>query len=309
MTLPEAAETVPCSPELLSEVRALAMYEHRRFEREVWHPHPGAAVPGVSPTPSYHNDRHVEAVCDCVEAVVDATEAGSDPFGLAREALRWSEETGAGALRPGSLRTALGVAFACHDLGNIAAADTISLDGGRPGLGLTLAPIYDSSALYRTPAVELRSAAIANALLAAKGGNCGKSRSLARLVEHLVLQTVFHFEKVSDDAPFWGLMQVVDMIGSYFFLSVSRLEAIAGLFAEMRVQKPGSIPVLAFLTSLEERFERLVPDPGRRREILAVFERNAHGRTAGSVFGVPERFRALAAPVPYGDAIRALLAS
>ena len=88
--------------------------------------------------------------------------------------------------------------------------------------------------------------------------------ALARLVEHLVLQTVFHFEKVSDDAPFWFPMQVVDMIGSYFFLSASRLEAIAGLFAEMRVQRPGSIPVLPFLTSLEERFEKLVADPGAR---------------------------------------------
>jgi hypothetical protein len=103
-------------------------------------------------------------------------------------------------------------------------------------------------------------------------------------------------------------MQVIDMIGSYFFLSTSRHEAIAGLFAEMRVQHPGSIPVLPFLTSLEERFEKLVADPGARRDVLATFERNSFGRTAGSVFAVPDRFLGMSRPVPYEDAIAALLA-
>jgi len=299
----------PCAPELVREVRELAVQEHERFEREVWARLPEAAVPGVSAPPSYHNGRHVAAVCDCIEAVFAACDAGSDPFSLASEARRWSDGTGAEGLDPGALRTAMSVAFACHDLGNISASDALGLSARRDGLGLTLARLYDSSALYGGPEVEERSAGIARALLAARGGDCGRSGALARLVEHLVLQTVFHFEKVTDDAPFWTAMQVVDMIGSYFFLSVSRLEAVAGLFAEMRVQKPGLIPVLPFLTSLEERFDRLVPDASRRREVLAIFEANTRGRTADSVFGVPERFRGMTRPVPFDEAIRALLAA
>jgi hypothetical protein len=306
MTRPGSEPFVPCAPELVREIRGLAVAEHERFERDVWTHLPEAAVPGIPRVPSYHNDRHVAAVCDGIEAVFDAFEAGSDPFGLAGEARRWAEASGDPEPDPMALRTAFGIAFACHDLGNISASPRVTLDGN--GLGLELARFYDSSALYGTPAVEIRSAGIAHALLVAKGGDCGRAPALARLVEHLVLQTVFHFEKVSDSAPFWLPMQVVDMIGSYFFLSTSRLEAIAGLFAEMRVQKPGVVPVLPFLSSLEERFDGLIADPGARREVLEVFEWNAFGRTRETVFEVPERFREMVRPVPYGEAIAALLA-
>lgn len=306
MTPPGSEPSVPTAPELVREVRALAVAEHERFEREVWSRLPEAAVPGVAPNPSYHNERHVAAVCDGIEAVFAALEEGSDPFGIAGGARRWAETTGASEPRPETLRTAFGVAFACHDLGNISASPRLSVNGA--GLGLQLGRIYDSSALYATPAVEIRSAEIARGLLLSRTSGGYGAVELARLVEHLVLQTVFHFEKVVDEAPFWTPMQVVDMIGSYFFLSASRVEAIAGLFAEMRVQRPGSIPVLPFLSSLEERFEKLLPDPGARREVLGTFERNAFGRTRETVFAVPERFRAMARPVPYEEAIVALLA-
>ena len=306
MTRPGSEPYVPCAPELVREVRALAVAGHERFEREIWACLPEAAIPGVFPTPSYHNERHVAAVCDGIEAVFAAFEAGSDPFGMARGARSWAESTGEREPGAESLRIAFGIAFACHDLGNIAASEQISLDGS--GLGLEHARLYDSSALYSTPAVEIRSAAIAHALLLSKGGDCGRTPALARLVEHLVLQTVFHFEKVSDAAPFWLPMQVVDMIGSYFFLSTTRFEAIAGLFAEMRVQRAGSISVLPFLSSLEERFEKLVADPVARREVLEIFERNGLGRTRETVFTVPDRFREMNRPVPYVEAIAALLA-
>ena len=306
MIRPGSGSFPPCVPELVREVRALAVAGHERFDREVWSRIPEAAVPGISPNPSYHNGRHVAAVCDGIEAVFAALAAGSDPFGIARDARSWAESTGAPKPDAETLRTAFGIAFACHDLGNIAASARISLDGS--GLGLEHARLYDSSALYDTPAVEIRSAAIAHALLAAKGEACTRVPLLAQLVEHLVLQTVFHFEKVSDAAPFWLPMQVVDMIGSYFFLSTTRFEAIAGLFAEMRVQREGSIPLLPFLSSLEERFEKLVADPGARREVLGIFERNALGRTRETVFTVPDRFRVMRRPVPYAEAIAALLA-
>jgi hypothetical protein len=306
MTRPGSEPFVPCAPELVREVRSLAIAGHERFEREVWTCLPAAAVPGVSPNPSYHNERHVAAVCDGIESVFAALEAGSDPFGIGRDARRWADSNGEQEPGRETLRTAFGVAFACHDLGNIAASERVSLDGSE--LGLEHARLYDSSALYSTPAVEIRSAAIARTLLLSKGGACARAPALAVLVEHLVLQTVFHFEKASDDAPFWLPMQVVDMIGSYFFLSTTRFEAIAGLFAEMRVQRPGSIPVLPFLSSLEERFEKLVADPGARREVLEIFERNALGRTRETVFTVPDRFRQMSRPVPYAEAIAALLA-
>ncbi len=306
MTRPGSEPVPKSATDLVRGVRALAVSEHERFEREVWRRMGEAAIAGVAQAPSYHNGRHVEAVCDCIEAVFDGVEAGSDPFGLVPHARLWASRSGDPAPSTGVLRAAFGVAFACHDLGNISASGRVA-DGSGP-LDLDLARIYDSSALYGTPAVEVRSAAIARSLLGSLGGELGRSPAFVRLVEHLVLQTVFHFEKVVDEAPFWTAMQVVDMIGSYFFLSVSRLEAIAGLFAEMRVQKPGSIPVLPFLASLEERFDGLLPDPGAREAVLRIFERNDYGRTRESVFAVPQRFRSLVRPVPYDEAIATLLA-
>lgn len=306
MTPSESEAFVPCTPELRSEIRRLAIAAHDRFEEEVWAGSAVAAVPGVVRPPSYHNARHVAAVCDCVEALFAAFGEGLDPFALARDARRWSERTGEPEPDPGALRTAFGVAFACHDLGNVSRSGQVALRDGE--LDLEPARTYDSSALYGTPAVEERSAAVARELLLALGGACGRVPALSRLVSHLVLQTVFHFEKVSDEAPFWLPMQAVDMIGSYFFLSTSRLEAIAGLFAEMRAQRPGKIAVLPFLASLEARFDRLVPSPHLRRQVLEIFERNPHGRTRETVFGVPERFRGMTEPIPYEEAIAALLA-
>ncbi len=306
MTPSESEAFVPCHPELVREIRGLAVAAHERFEAEVWARSGRVVLPGVARPPSYHNARHVAAVCDCVEALFGALAEGLDPFELERDARRWSTETREAEPDAGTLRTAFGVAFACHDLGNISASERVALTG--TGLDLDLARTYDSSALYGTPAVELRGAAVARELLIALGGDCGRVPALARLVSHLVLQTVFHFEKVSDEAPFWLPMQAVDMIGSYFFLSTSRLEAIAGLFAEMRAQRPGRIAVLPFLSSLETRFERLLPSPLLRRQVLEIFERNPHGRTREAVFGVPERFRGMVEPIPYEEAIAAVLA-
>lgn len=306
MSGPGSGSFPPAVPELVREVRALAVAGHERFEEEVWARLPEAAIPGVATPPSYHNDRHVAAVCDGIEAVFAALGEGADPFGIAAGARSWADWTGARVPDVASLRTAFGVAFACHDLGNIAASPRISRSGD--GIGLQHARIYDSSALYATPEVEIRSAAIASALLRSRPDEPGAEPERTRLVEHLVLQTVFHFEKVSDPAPFWLPMQVVDMIGSYFFLTSTRFEAIAGLFAEMRVQREGSIPVLPFLSSLEERFDKLLVDPASRQEALAIFERNTLGRTRETVFDVPERFRHMGRPVPYADAIAALLA-
>lgn len=307
MTRPGSEPGPKSAADLVRRVRALAVSEHERFEHDVWRRLGEAAIAGIAPTPSYHNERHVEAVCDCIEAVFDGVEAGSDPFGLVPHARLWASRSGDPVPATEVLRAAFGVAFACHDLGNISASGRVA-NGSGP-LDLDLARIYDSSALHGTPAVEVRSAAIARALLGSRGGEPGSSPAFVRLVEHLVLQTVFHFEKVADEAPFWTAMQVVDMIGSYFFLSVSRLEAIAGLFAEMRVQKPGSIPVLPFLDSLEARFDGLLPDAAARESVLRLFERNERGRTRESVFAVPPRFRSMDRPVPYDEAIAALLAA
>ncbi len=287
-------------------VHRLAVDAHARFERDVWQVSPAARVPtrNGSRAVSYHNEEHVRAVAACAEAVFAAGPAGTDPFRIAHDLRRWNDGTGA-ALGWEELGWVAHLAFSCHDLGNITATDRVA--EGPDGPELDLRDAYDSSVLYPAPAVEVRSAKIALALLRGLLEDRALEKRVAPLVRHLVLQTVFHFEQTSSPEPFWLPMQTIDMIGSYFFSAASRVEALAGLFAEMRVQKPGRIPVAPFLASLGQRFARLLPDEAEREAVPELFERNPAGRTREEVFGVPERFARFTEPVPYEDAIALLL--
>lgn len=98
-------------------------------------------------------------------------------------------------------------------------------------------------------------------------------------------------------------MQTIDMVGSYFFSPVPRRVAVAGLFNEMRVQKPGTILIYPFLTSLQYRFQRLFPDPVQREQILQIFESNPFGQTRHKVFAAPPKKAELIEPMPFEDAI------
>ena len=79
MTRPGIEPFLPCAPELVREVRLLAVGGHERFEREVWARLPEAAVPGVPPNPSYHNARHAAAGGDGGGAIFTAPPAGRGP--------------------------------------------------------------------------------------------------------------------------------------------------------------------------------------------------------------------------------------
>lgn len=255
--------------------------------------------------PAYHDESHVESVVSCAQAVDASAKMGLDPFDLRRDLAAWNGHAGAVVDRE-AFGPALEIAFSCHDLGNVTRSAEI-LGGPEGEAVLDLGLLYDSSALYPEPVVEIRSAAIASGLLARLCLREDVRARLEPLIRHLVLSTVFHFEVTSSPEPFWLAMQTVDMVGSYFFSGVPRCVSVAGLFNEMRVQKPGTVRLGPFLGSLQKRFELLLPEPGRRAEVLAIFERNPHGFGADDVFPVPDRFSRDSQPVPYDEAIGVLL--
>ncbi len=288
------------------EALDVALAAHATFDRDIWKRSVEARVPTPEgeAAPSYHNEHHIRSVVDCVRAVFGQALTGPDPFCLREDLDRWNRARP--PLSFDELAWVSTIAFACHDLGNIAEGpDIVTAGDGRPGIAFRA--WYDSSTLHPAPLVEIRSADIADGLLRALVPEPGFRDRFEPAIRHLVMQTVFHFEKTESENPFWLMMQTVDMIGSYFFSPVSRCEAVAGLFAEMRVQKLGSVPVVGFLTSLKERFDNLLKSPSDRDAVLAVFESNPHGWKAPVVFGVPERFASYRDPVPLADAIRILL--
>lgn len=301
-------------PQLLSglvqEIHELSCREHELYDREVWVARPDARVEfdGHAASPSYHNHSHVQSVVDCIGVVWARSRELGDPFELEPHLAEWRARQRNPNLDWTLLGTALNIAFSCHDLGNITESPRIE-NGDDGGIRLHLASRYDSSALYERPEVEMRSADIACQLLALLLDEGPVLDALRPLVCHLILQTVFHFDQVRSDEPFWLTMQTVDMVGSYFFAPQSRSYAVAGLFNEMRIQADGrgEVSVAGFLPSLHQRFERLLPDPDRRRRVLQMFEANPYGHDHESVFAVPDSLAQLLRPAPFADAIAVLL--
>jgi hypothetical protein len=295
---------------LVQRIHELSCREHELYDREVWEARPDARVEldGHAATPSYHNHTHVQSVVDCVGAVWSRSRELGDPFELEPHLAEWRARHHNRHLDWNLLGAALKIAFSCHDLGNITASPRIE-NGGDGYIRLHLASRYDSSALYERPEVEMRSADLACQLLARLLGEGPHLNALRPLVCHLILQTVFHFDQVQSDEPFWLTMQTVDMVGSYFFAPQRRSHAVAGLFNEMRIQSDGrgEVSVAGFLPSLLQRFERLLPDPDRRRRVLQLFEANPYGQDHESVFAVPDSLAQLLRPAPFADAIAVLL--
>ncbi|MCC6132675.1 MAG: hypothetical protein IT186_22335 [Acidobacteria bacterium] len=290
----------------------LAERAHARFDSGKWRASPGSHVVlsnGQTASPSYHNEHHVRAVTSCARAVFAKRES-SDPFNLNGQLACWNagQADASMSVDPLLLEFSLVAAFAGHDIGNISSPGAVSISGNSDEhLHFPEAAHYDSSTLYLRPEVEIRSADITARILDEVLTDPSTARRVQPLIQHLILQTVFHFEKVSSDELFWLFMQTVDMVGSYFFSPVPRRVAVAGLFNEMRVQKPGTISIYPFLTSLHYRFQRLVPDPAAQEAVLAIFETNPYGQTREKVFASPPQRSDLLAPLPFEDAIRILL--
>lgn len=299
---------MPAFEEVARAIFHAAHAAHAHFDREVWQANPAAHVRlnSHSDAPSYHNQSHIRAVTTCAEALLLSGDLGNDPFGVEEARKAWARRAGGTAVSLSEVSFAVHVAFSCHDLGNVTRSGRVGLDGdGR--LSLDLAPFYDSSTLYPRPEVEIRSAEIATAILSRFLNDSAERAVFTPLVSHLVLQTVFHFEKVSSDEPFWLLMQTIDMIGSYFFTPTPRSRSVAGLFNEMRIQKSGNVRVAAFMSSLRQRFELLLPDAGRQADVLSLFERNGDLQDRESVFAVSDDLARLTDPRPYEEGIRVLL--
>jgi hypothetical protein len=293
---------------LAAGVFEAAKEAHRRFQAERWETNEdaGLLVDGHRQALSYHNAAHIAAVVACIREVIASLRLGSDPLLIGDAMELWERGAAPRVASLDAFASAADIAFACHELGNITSSAGFSLgSSGMPELDFSR--VYDSSSLYSEPAVEVRSADVTSAILAASCGDRETLGWLDPLVRHLILQTVFRFEVSSSTEPFWLLMQVVDMIGSYFYSETARTVLVAGLFNEMRVQRPGSVIPVNFLTSLDRRFRMLIQDVDRRKAVVEIFERNPCGRTAEAVLGVPGRFYRHDRPVPYEDAMLALL--
>lgn len=231
---------------------ARSLYVHTLFDQE-WG------------KPSYHNQFHIAATLETVDAVFDSLQK-DDLFGIGAQMDQWNQQNPDQHISdPVVLRQAFRAAFACHDLGNITADEPISLDGE-----LVLADVY------RSVGAEERSKLICKRFVDETLGEHAQKALIATLAEHIIEQTKFGQDQFAN-RPFWTLVQTIDQVGSAYFSARQNEELIAGLIQETNGSLGLTLEQMIGFTNntLVQHF----PDPRIRNAVVDVFEQNVYGHS------------------------------
>jgi hypothetical protein len=277
---------------------AITMHSH--FDKNVWPNFKDAQILSdtgeVQATPSYHNEKHIQAVLDCVK-VVFKDEKGIAALNLQKDLTVWNENNPSSQINIDELQTAFTIAFAAHDLGNITTNDEkVELDSADPSTALAYAKAYTTT----SGVVEQRSAAIAKKMIKkAFQTDPETGEKLSSLVEHLVLQTVYDPKQTSSDQPFWLAVQTIDQIGQSFFSAQPRAEACAGLLNEIWINsgcdKHNPPPILldSFIKFPERRLSAIVTNEDQRTAVLKTLQNGDFSMTMEKMMCIDEITKSL----------------
>ncbi|GBD34519.1 hypothetical protein HRbin35_00244 [bacterium HR35] len=207
---------------------------------------------------SFHNENHIEAVLEALEKLIIAAKNGNDPLNIRSDLERWNKENNVEP--PITLEEfwfiAL-IAFACHDLGNIATLENEKL-------------IFLSQ--YTSKDAEERSKRIAEYLLNQTNLDETTKQIWLPLIFHLIDQTKFQPEDTSK--PFAIFVRVVDQIGGNLF-NKDRTKSILGLIYEIANEGRGNetFNPHSFYNFPYFRFQELVLDEEIRKAVLNIWEK------------------------------------
>lgn len=230
--------------------------------------------------PSYHNQFHIQATLETIDAVFDAVDNG-DPLDVEAQMQAWNETHPDNLITdPALLRQAFRIAFACHDLGNITADEPISNQGE---------VVFADR--YRSKGAEERSKVVAAQFIAEIVGEHPHKALISKLAEHIIEQTKFGQGQFAD-RPFWTLVQTNDQIGSAYFSKLSNKELVAGLIQEENGNWNMSLRAMIEFTT--NRMRQLFENEDTRNAVYALFETNRYGHvrdsfTAGDKYGDVEQ--------------------
>lgn len=230
--------------------------------------------------PSYHNQFHVKAALETVDAVFDAVDNG-DPLDLEAQMQAWNTVNPENAVNDRALlQQAFRIAFACHDLGNITADEPINEKG----------EVVFAHA-YRSVGAEDRSKVVVARFIDDVVGEHPHKETISKLIEHVIDQTKFGIGQRTD-TPFWLLVQSIDQIGSAYFSTRSNAQLVAGLIQEENGNWNMSLRAMIEFTS--NRMRQLFENEDTRNAVYALFETNRYGHvrdsfTAGDKYGDVEQ--------------------
>ncbi len=214
--------------------------------------------------PSYHNQFHVMAALETVDAVFDSCNI-SDPLELKAQMRAWNAANPEHAVTDlALLKQAFRIAFACHDVGNITADEPINNNG----------EVVFADA-YRSKGAEDRSKVVASRFIDDVVGEHPHKETISKLVEHVIDQTKFGIGQRTD-TPFWLLVQSIDQIGSAYFSTRSNAQLVAGLIQEENGNWNMSLRSMIEFTN--NRMNQLFADEEKRTAVYALFEANRYGR-------------------------------
>lgn len=232
---------------------------------------------------SYHNRFHAQAGVKAATAFVrDVIKGGHDVFGLRDQFRAWQESPNnidfnfpstedylerIGAKENLRLakeldfntdfETAVAIAFACHDLGNITKGwekhnnDTI-LDQFLKHKREVYADTYQEG---NGGSEEYRGGVVAGKLIDRFMANNPKRDAYKLLVGYLIEQTFFDLYLSGTKKPLGNFMQIIDQVGSAYFEPREYSILLAGLFNEQRRQEKK--PKMDLDQSLEFPISRL----------------------------------------------------
>ena len=209
---------------------------------------------------SLHNPDHIRADFESADLLIQAALKGndSDPLGIIKDLEAWNKDRPEAKISREELPLVVRIAFAAHDLGNIA-SQAKEVDGK-----LSLDYFKDG---YKAKNAEARSQQIAEQVIKASELIQDQKDRFQPLVNHLVNETKYDF---GEKTQFQVFMRVVDQIGNDLFSSNEN--RVIGLLMEMANENPEAVFVPdAFFNFSLRRFGELVPSEKTREAVLAIW--------------------------------------
>jgi len=206
---------------------------------------------------SFHNRHHIEATMKAASTLVAKAMEGNDPLGILQDLKDWNDKNPSSQVTNDELPTVVSLAFALHDLGNIASG----LKNGK----ITFLDKYQANG------AEERSQEIAEEVINNSKLSSNQKQRWLPLIKHLIGQTTY---QPQGQEPFGLFARVADQIGNGV-LNIKRDEMVDGLLNEMVGENPdATFKPYFFYNFVHERFPQLVPDEATREKILGIWQKN-----------------------------------
>lgn len=231
------------------KIKEWCLARHREFNQKYW-----------QGKESLHDAEHIEATMVAAEMLVEAALKGDDPLELTKDLERWNQAHPGAQVEKEELPEVVALAFACHDLGDIAEKAVTGPEG-------KVKLVYNDH--YRAAGAEDRSQEMAEVVIRSLSGLGDKQARFIPLVRHLINETKYVPAK---SVPFMAFTRVVDQIGNSLFNKNSLF--VIGLLEETRAESPlGKFPPALFFDFARRRFPDLVSAEGTRNSVLRIWEK------------------------------------